>query len=135
MSTNLLISKNSLLLSLFFNFEKIDMTGAWMFGDTVKWIGRRNSSTTGRGRGNGGGEEGLGMAQAPLQNRFPRHSSDPALPTSTGTAAAPSSAFASSAAPPVTAILFDMDGVLTLSEELSRLCGSRVMQKLYGFSE
>jgi len=28
-----------------------------------------------------------------------------------------------------------MDGVLTLSEELSRLCGSRVMQKLYGFSE
>jgi hypothetical protein len=106
-----------------------------MFGDTVKWIGRRNSSTTGRGGGTAAGRRGSASAQAPLQNRFSRHLLTPTLPTSTGTAAVPSSAFAASAAPPVTAILFDMDGVLTLSEELSRLCGSRVMQKLYGFSE
>ena len=132
--------------NLVFSLSFIKMTGAWMYGDAAKGVGRRGSNTstsTGRGRGStmtgrrGSGSSSAAAAHAPpLQNRFSRHLS---TQTSTATTAlSPSAAAASAssaAAPPVLAILFDMDGVLTMSEEISRLCGSRVMQKLYGFSE
>lgn len=119
------------------------MTGAWMFGDGSKGVGRStriSQSTRGRGGFTATGRRGsAAQAQAPSPDRLPRQhlSTSTSTPAAVPLSAAPSSsaAAAAAAAPPVQAILFDMDGVLTLSEDLSRLCGSRVMQKLYGFSD
>lgn len=108
--------------------------------------GRRGSALGGRTQSTGASASASSSTStrrqsAPIRtlhsSRRSSLASTPSIPSASSSAAAAAAASDNNNHDPdlVEAVIFDMDGVLTLSEDISRICGSRVMQKLYGFSD